>query len=485
MGKKKRFDKKNSVTFKVVSRSQRDPLIADERAPQNVLLELNQPSTSCTHHLSQNETDEDIRDRREEQRKYGVYFEDDYDYLQHLRDVNYVSDWETIAGNKESKINSHIKDQNHENSGPPLLQLPSSLFASHVEEKEGLLNKAALPVGPQPDWDPDLVAAMDEDFNYDDPNNQIDDDFIVQAGGQDSEESAEDDESEESYEDEDDSMNGYASDNQDDYEKKFEGEETKSHFTNYSMTSSVMRRNEGLRTLDDRFETLYEREYANDCDIGALDFDEIEGKLDPNDSQLMSHLIQEFEKSKKVYDLDTCKSNDALVKFDDREEMIELEINEYEGKNRNEDRFDCESILSTYSNLYNHPKVIKEENKSERKIRINPKTGMPIGVLDKPGLTTQKLAKLNALNDLNGEVNEADFCSQSISSKVSRLSTLSMRSKNETPEERKARKSMLKEYRKERRAEKKANKLAFKEEAIRQEKEVVNLQENLKGIKLL
>jgi protein LTV1 len=36
----------------------------------------------------------------------------------------------------------------------------------------------------------------------------------------------------------------------------FADEETKSHFTNYSMSSSVMRRNEHLTLLDDRFEQV-------------------------------------------------------------------------------------------------------------------------------------------------------------------------------------------------------------------------------------
>lgn len=29
--------------------------------------------------------------------------------------------------------------------------------------------------------DPDIVAALDEDFNYDDPDNILDDDFIMKA----------------------------------------------------------------------------------------------------------------------------------------------------------------------------------------------------------------------------------------------------------------------------------------------------------------
>ena len=35
--------------------------------------------------------------------------------------------------------------------------------------------------GPQPDWDPDIVAALDDDFDFDNPENQLDDDFVVEA----------------------------------------------------------------------------------------------------------------------------------------------------------------------------------------------------------------------------------------------------------------------------------------------------------------
>lgn len=42
----------------------------------------------------------------------------------------------------------------------------------------------------------------------------------------------------------------------DDREKMFMDEETKSRFTNYSMSSSVIKRNDGLTLLDDRFEKV-------------------------------------------------------------------------------------------------------------------------------------------------------------------------------------------------------------------------------------
>ncbi len=40
---------------------------------------------------------------------------------------------------------------------------------------------ACFPSGPRLDMDPDIVAALDEDFNYDDPDNILDDDFIIKA----------------------------------------------------------------------------------------------------------------------------------------------------------------------------------------------------------------------------------------------------------------------------------------------------------------
>uniref|UniRef100_A0A1B0EZN7 Protein LTV1 homolog n=1 Tax=Phlebotomus papatasi TaxID=29031 RepID=A0A1B0EZN7_PHLPP len=81
MGKRRRFiDKKNSVTFHVVNRSQQDPLIADETAPQHVLMEV-----APTQKEKQ----------KEDQAKYGIYFDDDYDYLQHLRPRGQVV-WECV-----------------------------------------------------------------------------------------------------------------------------------------------------------------------------------------------------------------------------------------------------------------------------------------------------------------------------------------------------------------------------------------------------
>lgn len=65
----------------------------------------------------------------------------------------------------------------------PNLQLPSSVFASEFEEDEGMLRKAAPRSGPRPDLDPDIVAALDDDFDFENPDNQLEDDFIEKIMG--------------------------------------------------------------------------------------------------------------------------------------------------------------------------------------------------------------------------------------------------------------------------------------------------------------
>lgn len=102
--------------------------------------------------------------------------------------------------------------------------------------------------------------------------------------------------------------------------------------------------------------------------------------------------------------------------------------------------------------------------------------------MDSNKLTAKALIQLN---NENGEYRSKDAKSSGGQSIISQLSTLSIRNKNETPEERRERKKNLKEYRKERRIEKKLNTAAFKEEAKRQIKVAINNRNNVQGNKIL
>uniref|UniRef100_A0A3B5QJ54 Protein LTV1 homolog n=1 Tax=Xiphophorus maculatus TaxID=8083 RepID=A0A3B5QJ54_XIPMA len=428
--KKKSFiEKKKAVTFHLVHRSQRDPLAADEKAPQHVLL----PAAKA-----------DAEKRREEQRDFGVFFDDDYNYLQHLKEASGPS--ELVAAGPS-----------HFNRGEATIHLPSSVFASEFEEDVGLLNKAAPVSGPRLDMDPDIVAALDEDFDYDDPDNMLEDDFILKANRSDDDDEWEDTDEEGDF----DSDGGFSGDEHlegggHDGEFLFMNEETKSRFTEYSLTSSVMRRNEQLSLLDDRFEKFYQQ--FDDDEIGALDNAELEGFIEP-DSARLEEVIKDYFKQKAK---DSLRPDDLgpkelpVLNEEEDEDEEEMETVVCEAP---QEKWDCETIISKSLNL-----LVCLQPKA---IRVSGKTGIPLDVLPSRGLTAKQAERMTRIND----------------SDLPRVSTQA-RNKEESKEERRARKQAIKDERKERRVEKKANKLAFKEEKVRQEKQMLNLRTNIQGLKL-
>ncbi|XP_060940265.1 protein LTV1 homolog [Limanda limanda] len=465
--KKKSFiEKKKAVTFHLVHRSQRDPLAADETAPQHVLL----PAATA-----------EAEKRREEQRDFGVFYDDNYNYLQHLKEA--VGPTELVVTNpphsNRRPVPLHDEEEEMEEEEGDTdkalpaasIHLPSSVFASEFEEEVGLLNKAAPISGPRLDMDPDIVAALDEDFDYEDPDNILDDDFMAKANTASAAVDAkgdkdEDDEDEWEDTDEDgdcDSEGGFSGDGAG-REFLFMDEETKSRFTEYSMTSSVMRRNEQLSLLDDRFEKFYEQ--FDDDEIGALDNAELEGFINP-DSARLEEVIKDYFKQKQN---DFLRPDDlgpkelpAVREEEEEEEEEEMETFVVQAP---EEKWDCETIISTYSNIYNRPKLIEDPPKPKT-IRVSSKTGIPLDVLPARGLTAKQAERMTMIND----------------SDLPRVST-QPRSKEESKEERKTRKQGIKEERKERRAEKKANTVAFKEEKLRQTKQMLNLRTNIQGLKL-
>jgi len=146
-----------------------------------------------------------------------------------------------------------------------------------------------------------------------------------------------------------------------------------------------------------------------------------------------------------------------------------------EEEDKPKEQWDCQSIISTYSTTKHRPKIIAEPSK-KNPIKVSGRTGMPVGVLGKQGLTKNNLKMLDAESDSDdGDVKRE----RSIMSGAT-----SIRNKNETPQERRDRKMLVKEYRKERRLEKKANATAFKEEKKRIEKVRLNNKSNVQGLKL-
>lgn len=459
--KKKSFiQKKNAVTFHLVHRSQKDPLAADEKAPQHVLL----PASSAA-----------VEKQRAQQREFGVFFDDDYDYLQHLKEAATPAELVAAAGPAHRQPVHLPRDEDEEedkrDQAAPVasINLPSSVFASEFEEEVGLLNKAAPVSGPRLDMDPDIVAALDEDFDFEDPENLLEDDFILRANEAPAA-AHDDDEWEDTDEEDDFDSEGGVSGDEEEGEGRgrreflFMDEETKSRFTEYSLTSSVMRRNEQLSLLDERFEKFFEQ--FDDDEIGALDNTELEGFIEPDSARLQEVINDYFRQKEKEYQRPDELGPRALPSLKEEQEQEEEQEMETLVVETPAEKWDCETIISTYSNIYNRPKVIQDLPKPKT-IRVSARSGVPLGVLPPRGPTARQAERMERIND----------------SDLPRVCT-QPRNKEESGEERRARKTVIREERKERRQEKKANKQAFKQEKVRQEKQILNLRSSVQGLKL-
>ncbi|MEQ2316583.1 Protein ltv1, partial [Ameca splendens] len=170
-------------------------------------------------------------------------------------------------------------------------------------------------------------------------------------------------------------------------------------------------------------------EQFDDDEIGALDNAELEGFIEP-DSARLEEVIKDFFKQKEKDSLrpeDLGPKELPVVKEEEDEEEEEMETVVIDAS---QEKWDCETIISTYSNLYNRPKVIKEPPKP-KPIRVSNKTGIPLDVLPSRGLTAKQAERMMRIND----------------SDLPRVSTQA-RSKEESKEERKARKHAIKEERK-------------------------------------
>ncbi|RYP55401.1 hypothetical protein DL770_010928 [Monosporascus sp. CRB-9-2] len=200
MPKGKWIDKKTAQHFTLVHRPQNDPRIHDSDAPPMVLNPTTAPNSHKVKKLDDlaSELGSDaaaVRANEGEAANYGVYFDDtEYDYMQHLRDLNSSS-----AGGEvvfvEAKPSSRSKDKG---KGKQKQSLDDALRQLDIEDaerkKRELLDDDILPsknltrltyqaqqdvpdaIGRfQPDMDPRLREVLEalEDEAYVDDDDEI------------------------------------------------------------------------------------------------------------------------------------------------------------------------------------------------------------------------------------------------------------------------------------------------------------------------
>ncbi|KAI9444930.1 LTV-domain-containing protein [Lactarius indigo] len=229
----------------------------------------------------------------------------------------------------------------------------------------------------------------------------------------------------------------------------------------FTMSSLSISRSEGLRDLDDRFDKI-EKEYMEDegseneppDSDGSDSTPEFITSRDDFET-LMDDFLHNYEVSggkmkpslqgsgpEKLQLLRLAMGRDERVLVDnpDQRERDNDDMNSMIEEKGKRERWDVETVLTTYTNLENHPRLIKAcEARKGPRIRLDPKTGFPL-VESNPTPAPERNVP---------------------QSKTSNPGVTTRRPRGESAEEKKERKHAVKAARQARRVEKKENKEQF------------------------
>ncbi|KAG6846065.1 hypothetical protein H0H87_006429 [Tephrocybe sp. NHM501043] len=543
------FRQPGAKHFQLVHRSQRDPLIHDPDASQHVLKPVvreNAKKGKSRADLESILPSSDVSNDRlanvGEAALYGVYYDDtEYNYMQHLRTVGVQEDGvesvliEAPSSSKSSK--AAVKKA----QGIEMRDLPQGVLASKAELPRTYESQQAVPesiAGFQPDMDPHLrqvLEALEDDAFV---NDDLEDDFfgeLVADGERGSDEEADFEFEEDDYEAP--SGSSFDGDEEAGWEERFaqfkkaqkanqarsddgydgsEGGDTvgtlpamsviggkkrrkgTSDASGYSMSSSSMYRNEALQTLDERFDQMIIKQYAEEDEEDAHsseeddDSDEAPELITSREDfeSMMNEFLDDYEilgrKMKQKLDGDTgAEKLNTIRRALGQDERVRLGELEDEDEDENilmplevddkKDRWDCETILSTYSNLENHPRLIRARDpRPVAKITLDPKTGFPT-VVDPQQKNQPKKAAGGRTN-----CQEADTDSGSETDTPARQTIT--RPRNESKDDKKARKAAVKSERQARRIEKKTKSEQFGSELKVQKGTIANKERRLKKL---
>jgi protein LTV1 len=411
---------------------------------------------------------------------HGIYFEDQdaYNYMQHLKPIGEDPNGVFIPSTEITKSSASSTTKKS-----VTFHLPDEVFPSKTESKIGLLNQQASDYSSfDPNLDPSLrevlIALEDEEY----VENDLEEDFFEALDAQaipkqyvnmvQEAENREKDWELDHFGFQKTQVNRADQDSEDSDSINSDEEHIPRYAkTNFSMTSSAMFRNQNLTLLDDRFDKVlndYSDEESEDS-ADALSLSETNEIL--NEFLLETETIGRKRKvipkrntfEETIQSLNKPELEAVLARLA-LEEDNSLHVPEVERIDIDEQRrdWDVESMLSTYSNLYHRPTLIKELSHGVTPIKLKGRKKLPVVVEEEISETKEKTEEQELLEN-KGKA----------------------RSRSETILDKKLRKAAIKEERKIRRIEKKSNQKVFKQELNRQEKVLEQKQKNAQTISLL
>lgn len=189
---------------------------------------------------------------------------------------------------------------------------------------------------------------------------------------------------------------------------------------------------------DDDFNEFFTREF-HDTKIGGLSSDSVEIDHAYSDAEDCDELIMtegsddenEEDEDPEAIHQECIETTKRLISMNDSLQVSVLDLPDDETEilivpASNVPDWDCESVLSTRSNIFNHPGLIRRQYQGPRRDKV----------------------------PVVASISEADEEGHEIDTPVKTVSTL--RKKDETTDERRERKKAIKEFQREQRAQKKA-----------------------------
>ncbi|KAJ1922600.1 Protein ltv1 [Tieghemiomyces parasiticus] len=507
MVKKPFIERNEARVFQLLHRSQHDPLVVDPESSQRVLVEVNKnkAETQEPENTYPKKFEDAAASRVGQAALHGIYYDDtEYDYMKHLKVMStepgavYTGPGSRAAPTESSRRTGFALKGDAPEAGPSEgLVLPEEALPSRVQMPVGILNQEAYPKGLLLEYDHEVREAI---YALDDEQctkADVDQDFFDMLNAEGDIEYERDEETHDADNEEQDFLwrvkqanqrrDNFGSDagsvgsggwNDDD------GRRTTG--TGFSMSSSAMFRNENLTLLDERFDQ-FEGIYASTDESDEDDDSEAMGQRNVRDDfeEILDQFLDKYEVAGRkmmvkvegergVDKWDTVRRTLVRTTLSDgeggevrdtteRDEIVNLV--HYAGRSRRGetgyevvhcvdhakkyDNWDCESVLSTYSNLENHPSLIPEA--PSRRIKINQRTGLPSSTPNHRAATQQD----QDASDEDDEENQEPS-----------VNLGAPRSKQETAEEKKQRKQATKELKKIRRQEKKATKDSYRQDRV-------------------
>ncbi len=326
---------------------------------------------------------------------------------------------------------------------------------------------------------------------FDDGNNkteefeELQDDFVLQAMQSDLLENLDDlyESDEDKHKDQKNSLN------------EEDDEEDDGHDDGHNDSDERRRPTREMAQLEVDFERLME-EYDDD-NIGELDPEDEEVQTGPLDEdqfeegRYVRRVLDAYVKEKEellqhhtteLSNADKEASRAHLLRLalerdrDNKRDLDEDIKSMYPEKP--EEEWDCESIISTYSNVENHPHMIKEPERNKTKIIKLNRDGVPIGMSpDRRRNHFNSKSSDGKAGDEDDDVIEEEDEEDEERGEGESNNLGQARNKKETKEEKAARKRLAKEKRKESRVKNKIVKGVFKSE----EQKVIKLKQKQKA----